>query len=525
MDAMDFDESLFADEFHFEPNYSLGIELSQSTKSTTSTQMRQTTEIPPFEFDENLFDDEFEFPSFSFGLPQSSQSTTADVHLVPDTNRPAPASVNAISSSTKFDLFIADQKAKSTVYKDTSDGRTLRNFFRTYGEERELHCIPAGTLDKLLAEFFMSGTKRNGCNYEPDSLNSIRNSLQRILHERGSKLDLKSGSDFVLSRKVLTAKRKQLTKAGFGNKPNATRPLTKEEEDFLYQQKYFGVETPCVLQRTVWWIISIHYGYRARDESRKLKWGDLKLRTDLSGTYLLWDIERGAKTRTGATVQGQNRAFDPRAYATGGPRCPVMIYSLYKSHRPAAALTDESPFYLELRREGKFDYSKDVCWYKAAPLGKNELGKFMSKARSILPGSIGGAKGKISNHTVRKTSITKLLESNVPPILVQQISGHKRTESLLSYYTASVQQQKHMSNILSGDCSSHSGSSPTSAAVDFQVQKKPVESTSNLDSIFTGATFNGCTFNFGGQPNTDPEQISLCPAIKKPRVIYESDSD
>ena len=164
MDAMDFDESLFADEFHFEPNYSLGIELSQSTKSTTSTQMRQTTEIPPFEFDESLFDDEFEFPSFSFGLPQSSQSTTADVHLVPDTNRPAPASANAISSSTKFDLFIADQKAKSTVYKDTSDGRTLRNFFRTYGEERELHCIPAGTLDKLLVQFFMSGTKRNGCN-------------------------------------------------------------------------------------------------------------------------------------------------------------------------------------------------------------------------------------------------------------------------------------------------------------------------------------------------------------------------
>ena len=69
MDAMDFDESLFADEFHFEPNYSLGIELSQSTKSTTSTKMRQTTEIPQIEFDENLFDDEFEFPSFSFGLP------------------------------------------------------------------------------------------------------------------------------------------------------------------------------------------------------------------------------------------------------------------------------------------------------------------------------------------------------------------------------------------------------------------------------------------------------------------------
>ena len=77
----------------------------------------------------------------------------------------------------------------------------------------------------------------------------------------------------------------------------------------MYQQKYFGVEGQCALQRTVWWIISIHYGYHARDESRKLKWGDVKLCSDLSGTYPLWDIERWAKTCTGATVQGQHRAF------------------------------------------------------------------------------------------------------------------------------------------------------------------------------------------------------------------------
>ena len=141
----------------------------------------------------------------------------------------------------------------------------------------------------------MSGKKRNVCNYEPDSLNCIDNSLQRILHEQGSKVDIRSGFNFVLSRKVLTAKRKQITKAGFGNKPNATRSLTKDGEDILYQEKYYGVEGPCVLQQTVWWKISIHYGYHAHDKRRKLKWDDVKLCSDLSGTYLLWDFERGQK--------------------------------------------------------------------------------------------------------------------------------------------------------------------------------------------------------------------------------------
>ena len=56
-------------------------------------------------------------------------------------------------------------------------------------------------------------------------------------------------------------------------------------------------------------------------------------------------------------------------------------------------------------------------------------------------------------------------------------------------------------------------------------KKTDESSTSNHDSIFTGATFSGCTFNFGGQPtpNTDPDQNSLFPVLKKPRVIHESD--
>ena len=116
--AMDLDDE-FTDEFHFEPTYSFGIELSQSSKITTSIQMLQTSEILLSKFDENLFDDDFQFPepSYSLEIQLLSRSTTAAVYVVPGINRPTQTSINAISSSTKFDLFIADQKTKSTVYK------------------------------------------------------------------------------------------------------------------------------------------------------------------------------------------------------------------------------------------------------------------------------------------------------------------------------------------------------------------------------------------------------------------------
>ena len=81
--------------------------------------------------------------------------------------------------------------------------------------------------------------------------------MQRHLCDHGSKLDLKTGFDFSLSGKVLSAKRKELTKLGLGQKANATRALTNEKVDFLYEKKYFGIEDPVILQRTMWWIISV----------------------------------------------------------------------------------------------------------------------------------------------------------------------------------------------------------------------------------------------------------------------------
>ena len=463
------------------------------------------------DFDESLFDDDIDFDiSYLTQTPRKLNDVGETKSIE-----------TSVSSESTFKAFIADQKAKSTVYKDTSDIRTLTTFFRKYGETRDLASIPSTQLDSLLAEFFMSAKKKNGGNYEPDTLNSIRNSLQRHLCDHGSKLDLKTGVDFSLSRNVLSAKRKELTKLGLGQKANATRALTNEEVDFLYEKKYFGIGDPETLQRTMWWVISLCFGYRAREEVRKLKWGDVKLPDKINGAeFLLWDIERGTKTRTGEQVQGHQRAFDPKAFATGGQRCPVMIYKLYKSHRPLNALRDNSPFFLSLRRERSLNISTTQVWYLDSPLGKNEIGKFMSKARSILPKCISGMKGKVANHSVRKTAITKLLDGNAEPIIVQQLSGHKRTESLLSYYKASESKQRQMSDILTGESSIVS----SQTSVEFNRSKGHHDNSQN--PIFSGASFTNCTFNLGFQPppsSTDVPNEHL--PLKRIQRIYDSDDE
>ena len=134
-----------------------------------------------------------------------------------------------------IDQYIKGGKAKSTKYKDNSDYRRFKAFLQEVNpnDTWEIEAIPVKELDEILCLFFMKARKYNkvstrydGELYQPDSLSSFRNSFQRLLEEKNSKIDIKSTPMFERSRKVLSARRKELTKQGLGNKPNATRPLT-----------------------------------------------------------------------------------------------------------------------------------------------------------------------------------------------------------------------------------------------------------------------------------------------------------
>ena len=104
----------------------------------------------------------------------------------------------------------------------------------------------------------------------------------------------------------MVAKGKELTSKGYGNNPNDARNLESEEVDSLFEKGFFRGNDPLALQRTIWWFISLHFGFRARAESKILKWGDMKLVKDSRGL-----MEHGTKTRMGEKEQGSHRKFPP----------------------------------------------------------------------------------------------------------------------------------------------------------------------------------------------------------------------
>ena len=260
--------------------------------------------------------------------------------------------------------------------------------FATNGTSSErFRQYPGWNLICCSALFFKDARKKNGDEYEPGSLTCLQRSIQRYLntHGTGSQANLIQGGEFKLSREVLSAKRKQLVvERGKGNRPQASREVTAVEEDKLFAEGEFGEHNLVAQQRTVWRLLALHFGFRARDESRRLQWGDVSLETDpdTGNEMLVWKAERGSKTRQGQDKASGHRAFYPTAQATDNERCPVKYYQLFRSHRPIEMNQPEAPFYLAIKHQRK---ATNAVWYKKSPLGRKKRNVRSSFFASLWP--------------------------------------------------------------------------------------------------------------------------------------------
>ena len=270
-------------------------------------------------------------------------NSTVD-NLIEDELKQTFTSGNIIEdlSDEKIQEFITGNKSKETKYKDKSSINRLHKFMKSMEppDARSVLKLCAKELDTVLCHFFINAKKvdelsikKLGKLYQPDTLSSFRNAWQRYLSDNGSKFKIKTDKEFERSRKVLASRRKQLTLQGLGNKPNTTRPLTDVEVDYLFETNYFGNTSPISLQRAVWWKITTNFGYRGRDESRKLCYGDIKLCSVADGTeFLEWDVERGSKPRSGEMSGAHQRSFNPRAHSIENKQqCPVVPYPVVNS--------------------------------------------------------------------------------------------------------------------------------------------------------------------------------------------------
>ena len=86
----------------------------------------------------------------------------------------------------KLVFFLEKNLNKNTKTKTKSDMKVITDFCTSIsiGEERAPGQVPSKDLGSIMARFFLCVLKKDGTEYEPDSLGSMYNSLDRHLrHE------------------------------------------------------------------------------------------------------------------------------------------------------------------------------------------------------------------------------------------------------------------------------------------------------------------------------------------------------
>ena len=73
------------------------------------------------------------------------------------------------------------------------------------------------------------------------------------------------------------ARRGRLRLSGKGGRPNKALGLTNDELEKFWSEKQLGDHSPEAVLRTVWLNNTMHFGWRARDEHRKVLLGGLEI--------------------------------------------------------------------------------------------------------------------------------------------------------------------------------------------------------------------------------------------------------
>ena len=264
--------------------------------------------------------------------------------------------------------FDNENTKKKTLY----DLKVFKEFIDTCDEKREIEDIAPVELQEIIKKFVLAVRKKNGEEYEPSSIRAFVQSIDRHLRKHNYGFSVHNDKEFHEVQDILKKKQKQLKSVGKGNRPNAADPLSDEDIATFYSRRVLGIHSPRALLNTLWMNNCTFFGMRPGKEQRDLCWGDLQLKTDSEGNrFIEFNKERQAKTRTGENPRNI-RENKPQMYEnkSNADRCPVNAYLAYKDHRPAAMMSDESPFYLAVNNERP---KPGQSWFKCSPLGINSL--------------------------------------------------------------------------------------------------------------------------------------------------------
>ena len=147
-------------------------------------------------------------------------------------------------------------KNKNTQQSTNNWVKVWKSWAAQKGYDDSIEKYEPEGLNKILEEFYATVRKKDGEDYEPDSLRVMVTAIDRYLTEKEYKHSIIRDKEFKSSEQVLEGKARLLRQQGKGKRANKSRSLTTTEENELWEKKKLGKGSPQVLVQTVWWLLT-----------------------------------------------------------------------------------------------------------------------------------------------------------------------------------------------------------------------------------------------------------------------------
>ena len=429
------------------------------------------------------------------------------VHVQNETAHSSPTpSVDAFAVATSADVqrLVEKNNNKNTLKTTITWVNRFDNWRKARNIIYKLEDIPQQDLDGVLQQFFAEIRKKDGSEYEPESLRTMLSALDRFLRDQGKQCRILKDEQFRNARKVLNGKAIELREKGMGKRKNKADALSDEEEEKLWDTGVLGGKNPKSLNYTVFYVLSQQYGTRGCQEHHQLQIEHLKLVRDTTTgkTVSIEWVEGPTKTRPGG-LNKKDRRLPQKMFAHGGTRCPVKLLERLISKRPTA-LRCSGPLYLR-----PLETPREDIWYSTQPVGVRKIDTYMKEIAKLA--GLHSSNKKITNHSIRKTTVCKLKKAGVSNDRIAAITGHHNEQSLRDYTEADEVEHMQLSSILSN---TGMVSTPSPTVHELNTHKEPTPQFN----------FSNCNVYFGST-SSSMTCTQVNPAAKKRRVIIDSDSE
>ncbi|KAF8568675.1 hypothetical protein P879_07284 [Paragonimus westermani] len=338
--------------------------------------------------------DHTENDSDTFG-PRSRGSSKVPT-TVGGLDKPVPEVV-VTSSNVDNPITTPNGAVHNTLRKTRSDMKVIHRYLvQVKHDNRDIQQIPYYELDQYIQDFVLTAKKKDGHEYEPESLKAFVHSLERHLKYHDYPHSVLKGSAFTGTRAVLNQRLNELralSRSGgsgsgqYGASPGGYKRSSEDQSDVegntssnapskraaiarsftpagLVQGGLLGTDNPQAILNSLWLINRTQFNIGGTQRHRNLVWGQFQSVTDEMGvkavkfTPLFESAEvrycrgHGGAKGCGSDATGRSSGSLQTLSCTGAakrqplPFNCVELFELYANLRPPEARGVSEPFYL-----------------------------------------------------------------------------------------------------------------------------------------------------------------------------------